>query len=180
HLVALLRRQEMRRLARDDAVKGAVLRPHRQLLAEKNLHVPAADRLHVEEAAIVDVLHHEGDLVAMPGEHDARPALRIERRDDIAVLVGADLVGQRLGPAADHVLDRPLEAGRARRFQEALEEGEGMVVHGGYESPATSLAAVARLVSRQQARYCWYCSPMGNEAHKNSQCHLGVCASGET
>ena len=77
HLVPLLRLQQVHRPPGDDAGHRSVLRPDGQVLAEQNLHVPAADRLDVEEAVVVDVLHHEADLVAVPGEHDARRSVRL-------------------------------------------------------------------------------------------------------
>ena len=43
--------------------------PDGQVLAEQDLHVPAADRLDVQEAVVVDVLDHQPDLVAVAGEH---------------------------------------------------------------------------------------------------------------
>ena len=104
-------------------VMRPALGPDGQVLAEQDLHVPAADRLDVEEAVVVDVLHHQGDLIAVPGQHDARPAAPgLTHGDDVAVPIGADLVGERPGPGADHVLDGVLEAGRAGRLQQVFEK----------------------------------------------------------
>ena len=56
-------------------VSGTALGPDGEVLAEQDLHVPAADGLDVEIAVVVDVLHHQGDLIAVAGQHDARGAL---------------------------------------------------------------------------------------------------------
>ena len=79
--------------------------PDDQVLAEQDLHVPAAHGLDVEIAVVVDVLDHERNLIAVPGQHDARPALRIDHGQDVAVQVGAHVVGQRLGPGTHHILN---------------------------------------------------------------------------
>ena len=70
HLGPLLGGQQVSRPAGDDAGDRPLARPDGQVLAEQNLHVPAADRLDVEEAVLVDVLDHQRDLVAVAGQHD--------------------------------------------------------------------------------------------------------------
>src|SRR5262249_56611246 len=74
------------------------------------------------------VLHHQADLVAVAGEHDARRAAGVADGDHVAVPVGADLVGVRLDPVADDVLDGTLESGGAGSFQEVFQKGEGDVL----------------------------------------------------
>ena len=58
-------------------------------LADQHLRVPAADRLHVEEAVVVDVLHDQADLVAVAGQHHPQRGVRVPHRDHVAVQVGA-------------------------------------------------------------------------------------------
>ena len=116
-----------------------VPRPHGQVLAEQNLHVPAADGLDVKEAIVVDVLHHEADLIAVAGEHDARrpfsllPAAVRDRMTDgkhIAVTVGAHFIGVVGGPGADHILYGTFVSGGTGRFEEFLKKSVRRLVHG--------------------------------------------------
>ncbi len=76
------------------------------------MHVPTAHGLHIEEAIVVNVLHHEGNLIAMSGQHKARRTLGVKDRDDVAVPIRTHLVGQRFGPGANDVLDLLFVAGR--------------------------------------------------------------------
>src|SRR5205823_10917587 len=59
-----------------------------------------------------------------------RAILAVAHRDDVAVAIGADLVGQRLRPGTDDVLDRALVAARAGRVQQIAEEFQGAIEHG--------------------------------------------------
>ena len=119
----------MRRFSRYDSDDRPLLRPNSQILTEQNLYVPAADRLNVEEAVVVDVLHHQADLVAVAGKHDARLAARMHDGHDIAVAVGADLVRVFSCPGSDHVLNRPFETGRTRSLKKLVEERQGTFLH---------------------------------------------------
>src|SRR5262249_10830289 len=119
----LLGRQQVRRLSRYDRGNRSALGPDREVLAKKDLHVPAADRLHVEKAVVVDVLDHETDLVAVPREHDARLAGWIDRGDHVAMAIRLDMVGKLSGPGADLVLNRSFESGRAGGFDKTTKEG---------------------------------------------------------
>ncbi len=65
----------------------------------------------------------------MPGEHQTDLGVRILDRNDVAVQVGGDLVRELLQVVADNLLHRLLEAGRAGRFQDLLEEFERGSVH---------------------------------------------------
>jgi hypothetical protein len=123
HLVAFFIGEQVRGLARQDAGHRAVPRPDGQALAEQHLHVPATDGLHIQVAAIVHVLHHEGDLVAVTGKHDPRQSARVEDGNHVTVPVRAQLLGVGLSPGADPVLDGPLEAGSAGGEQKVFQEG---------------------------------------------------------
>src|SRR5262249_8558426 len=70
------------------------------------------------------------DLVAMSREHDARLAVRIADGNHIAMAVGADVIGVLIGPLADHILDRPFEAGRTWGMKQFLEERQRFFLHG--------------------------------------------------
>src|SRR4051794_27625743 len=102
----------MRRPPRDDADDGAGAGPDGEVLAQKDLHVPAANGLHVEKTVFVDVLDHQGDLIAMAGQHDPwRPfaprslPARMQYRDDVAVPVGPDFIRILLGPCPNDILN---------------------------------------------------------------------------
>src|SRR5262249_36919526 len=98
----------------------------------QNLHVPPADGLDVEEAVGVDVLHHETDLVAVPGEHDSRRAVPVfcePRGKDVTVRIGAQLVRYRPHALAHDLLDLLFEPGRAGRLQERLQELVRRMLH---------------------------------------------------
>ena len=83
---------------------GPVLRPHGQVLAEQDLHVPAADRLDVEEAVSSMCCTMRPIWSQWPASMIrggvGRPAFREADGDDVAVRVGADLVGERLAPSS--------------------------------------------------------------------------------
>ena len=76
HLLPLLLVEQVDRLAGDDAQHRALRAPDGQPLADEDLRVPAADGRDVDEAVVVDVLHDQADLVAVPGQHDPQRGCR--------------------------------------------------------------------------------------------------------
>src|SRR6516225_12299443 len=130
HLVAFFAGKEMGSPAGNYSLQRTLAGPHGQVLTQENLHVPAADWLDIQEAVVIDVLHHQADLIAMPGEHDARLAARIERGNHVAVPIGADFVGMCLGPVADDVLHRSFKTGGAWSFEEVFEKNQRLILHG--------------------------------------------------
>ena len=48
---------------------GPAAAPNGHALADKDFGIPAADRLNVKEALVVDVLHDQADLIAVSGQH---------------------------------------------------------------------------------------------------------------
>src|SRR5262249_21888252 len=129
HLVALFIGQKVRRTPSYHTSQWTFARPDRQILAQENLHVPASDRLNVQEAVIVDILHHEPDLIAVAGEHDAGLASGVDHRDDIAVPISANLVCKTLGPGSDNFLNGTLESGRTGRFEKIFKKRVGDFLH---------------------------------------------------
>jgi hypothetical protein len=133
HLLPLVRREQVDGLAGHHPAHRPGLRPHRQVLAEQHLHVPPADRLDVQEPVRIDVLHHERDLVAVPGEQDPRGVGRLPGRvaggEHVAVRVRRQGVGVPGGVLPHHRLDRLLVPGRAGRLEQPLEECVAEVVH---------------------------------------------------
>ena len=122
-LVAFLSRQQMRRFSRYHPGHRTGSRPHGQALAEQYLHIPAADGLHVEKPVFVHMLHHQADLVAVPGKHDSRLTLGVADCNHIAVPIGAHVIGVFMRPGSNNILYGPFEAGRARGFEKAFEKG---------------------------------------------------------
>ena len=97
--------EQMDRLASDHPGEWAVFGPHRDALPDEDLRVPAADRSGIKIAIVVDVLDDHADLVAVTGHHDLDRRVGVFDCHDIAVDVGADLVGKRFGILADLFLD---------------------------------------------------------------------------
>ncbi len=98
-------------------------------LAEHHLRPPAADGHELDEAVQGDVLHHEADLVHVPGDHDARPLVAV-CADHRAVLVGRQRpdVGKLVDENRPHLV---LVAGYGMGFGEFLQKGECFGAHGG-------------------------------------------------
>ncbi len=121
---------------------GPELGPHHHRAPEQDRQVPAADRLHVEEARVVDVLHHQADVVAVAVEQDARPAARVARRDHVAVEIGAHLVGVLAREVAHQRLHLLLVAGGLGVQQELVEErARALIDHA--PSPSSSRGRAA-------------------------------------
>jgi hypothetical protein len=88
---------------------------------------------------LINVLDHEGDLVAVAREHDARLAAWMKDGDYVAVAIGANLVRKWAGPGTDNILHRTFKTGRAGGEKEVFEKRKGGVVH---ESPQKCWAVV--------------------------------------
>ena len=76
HLLPLFLGQQMDWLAGDDAEDRPLGGPDGHPLADQHFGVPAADRLNIEEALVVDVLDDQADLVAVAGQHDPQRGSR--------------------------------------------------------------------------------------------------------
>ena len=131
HLLSFILRKQVDRLSGDDAEDRPVGGPDGHSLADQHLRIPTADRLHVDEAFVVDVLDDQPDLIAMAGEHDPQRGIGVFHHDDVAVQVGADFVGKILRVIADEPLHVAFIARRAGRFQNRTEKTEGSRVQGG-------------------------------------------------
>ena len=97
---------------------GPLRGPDGHPLADEHLRIPAADGLGVDEPFGVDVLDQHADLVAVAGQHQPRLAAGILHGDDVAVQVGADLVGKFFQIRPHVLLHRPLEARGAGRCED--------------------------------------------------------------
>jgi len=76
-----------------------------------------ADGQKPEEPFIVDVVHHEGDFVDVPCQHNAQLGVRVLDMVLVAVDVLIDRVHVRFRVVLTDLLDALLESGRARRGQ---------------------------------------------------------------
>ena len=122
HLLALFVGEQVDRLAGDGAEHRPLVGPDGQLLADQHDGIPAADRLHVEEALLVDVLHQKADLVAVPGQHDpqAEPA---DCGPTITLPCTSVVTGRQTGDVLAHdLLHRLLIARGTGRFQQATQK----------------------------------------------------------
>src|SRR4051812_8094732 len=82
-------------------------------LADELLWIPAAYRVGVNEAILVDVRDDEADLVGVAGVHHAVRRVWVANGDHVAVQVGADLVSKIGGILPDDFLHGLLVAARA-------------------------------------------------------------------
>ena len=89
-------------------------------LPDQHLHVPSADGTDADEAHLINVLHEQADLIAVPGQHDSRTAAGIHHRREIAVPIGVNLGGKRSCELADHLLDAGFVTGRSGRIEEIV------------------------------------------------------------
>src|SRR5687767_15625752 len=111
----------MYRLLADHAEHLAVPADEAQPLPDQHLGIPAADRLDVGVALVVDVRDDHADLVDVAGQHDRRFALSVHFSDAIAGDIAANfcelarLVAPDLGWSG-------LEAGWSGRIEQRSEE----------------------------------------------------------
>ena len=96
--------------------------PNGHPLADKHFGIPAADGLNVKEAFVVDVLHDQADLIAVPGQHHAERGFRIFDHYHIAVQIGPHLVGEIGHVIADDLLQVAFITRRTGRFQKIFEK----------------------------------------------------------
>jgi len=87
-------------------------------LAGRDDGVVPADRSEIDEAVVVDIGHHETNLVDMAGEQHARRAAGIDRGDGVAMEVGARLIGHARGLTPPDLARWPLEPRGAGRLDQ--------------------------------------------------------------
>ena len=114
NLLAFLLIEQMDRLAGDDSQHRAAAAPDRQPLADENLWIPAANGRDVDKAVVVDVLHDQANLVAMPGQHDPQRGPGVAGNDDIPMDIGPHFVGERRRIVANYLLYGTLITRRTR------------------------------------------------------------------
>ena len=118
-LLALVGVEQVDRLAADDAGHEAVPAAHLDPLADEDLRVPAADRLEVEEALLVDVGDDQADLVDVADDGEQRRPLA-DPGDR-----GAEPVGRERGERSRLAPDlgrRPLVTGGGGAAQQLVEQ----------------------------------------------------------
>src|SRR6266704_157545 len=74
----------------DDAEDIAVAGAESETLSNQHLRIPAADRLDVRVALVVDVADDHADLVDVTGQHDRRLAFAVYLGEAVAGDVAAD------------------------------------------------------------------------------------------
>ena len=72
HFLPLVLGLQVNRFSGDDALHRTLRAPDLHVLAQQDLHIPAADRLGPQKAGLVDMLNDQADLIAVPGQHDPR------------------------------------------------------------------------------------------------------------
>ena len=128
-LLALVFIEQVNGLAGDDGRHGTVRGVDGHSLADKLLRVPAADRVRVDESVVVDVRHDEADLIGVAGVHHAQRRIGVATGDNIAVQIGADIVGETGHVLAHDFLHGLFVTRGARRFEDLLEELFGGGIH---------------------------------------------------
>src|SRR5262249_15188099 len=128
--LAFFGRQEMNRLAGDNARQGSRGTPDLNVLPNQHLGVPAADRLHPEKSAVVDMFDEQSNLIAMSGEHDPRRALRIDGGDHISMPVGGDRIRELRSEIPNQILNGTFVSGRTGSLQHRPEKMEKVACHG--------------------------------------------------
>ena len=94
--------------------------PH--ALRDEHLWVPTADRLEVDVAVVVDVGDNDANLINMTGQQNRGTAVPFYRGEAVSQHVGLD-GGKGGGFGTPDARRCALETGRARRVEEALQEG---------------------------------------------------------
>ena len=108
----------------DDPEHIAFAAGEAEALSDENLRIPAADRLDVGVALIIDVVDDDADLVDMARQHHRRVAVAIHLGETVAGDIAAHFCKLFCVLAPDFG-GRGLEARRARGVEELLQEGEG-------------------------------------------------------
>src|SRR6185503_15286092 len=93
-------------------------------LSDENLRIPSADRRHVDETLVVDVLHDEPDLVEMAVEHDGRRPLGVHLRHAVAGDVATNILRESRCFFPPHATGGGFITRRSWRIEQALQEGD--------------------------------------------------------
>ena len=97
--------------------------------SREKLLIHPADGREVEVALVVDVFHHEADLVAVTGEHDDGPFLALDQAEAIPEDVGLDVIRVFLNPVAENLLHRLFVAGRTGGFGQGSQKFKRFGAH---------------------------------------------------
>jgi len=91
--------------------------------------IDASHGLDVQKPFVRDVLHHEADLVAVSGQHQAKRGAAVDSPDHVAVHVRFYIFRKGPHPLSHDFLDLRLEAGRARRIDHLFEKPACLLFH---------------------------------------------------
>src|SRR5450755_1476409 len=112
----------MNGLASNHSQDGSRRRMHLYAVACQRRAIETANWSEIEKTLLINVANEEANLIAMRGQHHARLFIGMECGDDIAVYIGAHLVGIVLNLCADNLLQRLFEARRAGAVDQAAQE----------------------------------------------------------
>jgi hypothetical protein len=76
--------------------------------------IPAANRIEAQVTFVIDVCHHDPDLVDMPREHEPGRAIGIQRGKGVAAHIGVYRIGELCGFCPPHPRGSGLERRGAR------------------------------------------------------------------
>ena len=120
HFLAFLRRQQVDRLAGQHTGDRPAAAPQREVLPKYDLDVPPADRLHGDKAFRIHMLHHQCNLIAVPGQQHLLRGLLccVPRGEEVAMRVLPHRVCVRADELPHLLLDLGFVTRRAGRVEE--------------------------------------------------------------
>src|SRR5690606_31553304 len=91
-------------------------------LATPPMRTLPADPAEIEEPLLIDMGHHQADLIDMAREHDPRLTTRADGGEGVAAHIRRDLIGETLGLGPPDPRRRCLEPARRRCVQQLLQK----------------------------------------------------------
>ena len=129
HFLLVVFVHQVDRFPPDHAGHHAIARRDRDALRSRDHRIDTTDRVDMQEPVVGDVINDKPDLIAVPGEHHARPAVRIAHAEDIAHDVRADAIAPGRDSVSDELLNIMLIARRTGRFDKLFEKLFAVGVH---------------------------------------------------
>ncbi len=166
-LAPVLGRHQVNRPATDDPEDLPLRREDLDALSHEHLRIPAADGADEEIALVVDVVHHEADLVDVTGQHDRGRAALADLGEGVPVDVGPHAIGEALGLRTPGARCGGLEARGSGRVEQPRERVSQPGCHRALISRAgrtTSRGARGR-AARRRCEAPWSGSP-----HRRARC----------
>lgn len=123
---------EVNRLFADHPRNWTLLPQQHDALPDEDLGIPATDGIEPADPVVVDMDHHDADLVDVAGEHDPRPFRHVPRPENRRVGVAADVDHHSVGEGrgfAPRARRNPFKAGRSRGIEQPGEQSKGVYGH---------------------------------------------------